>query len=79
MIQLGDEDAFTLDDLTVTIKNQNGDEIDLTAAHPVFTILDTEGADATTVETYTPADATFETDSTEPDYLILLARFTMLT
>ena len=51
----GSEDAFTAQDITVTIKNQNGDEIELTAGHPLFTILDTENADADNPETYTPA------------------------
>ena len=56
---VGDEDEFTLDDLTITVKNQNGTAIDLEADHPVFTTLDpTVTASASTVEVYADADGT---------------------
>ena len=60
----GSEDAFTLDDLTITVKNQNGTAIDLEADHPAFTILATAGPPAVgtvgTVDAFdVHADATF--------------------
>ena len=52
----GSEDAFTIDDVTVTIKDQSDRKIDVAADHPVFTIL-TAGS-TTTADAYTDATET---------------------
>ena len=52
----GSEPTFTIEDITVTVKNENGDDVSLEDAHPIFAIL-TEGSDDT-ADSYADATST---------------------